>query len=204
MTPKPGTTPLDRLKAAYRRDPKKVAMVGGLSVVMAALWGRNLFAGPAAVSAASVKPATAVVTPKPPVAGNSPADVALLQWLDGPAPAVSRNLFGVDPTAFPTPAGAGNTGRTDYSDSAAKSDPGTADEQRQQQAAEALRNDSAKLKLQSTVLGPHPLAVVNGQLVGVGDNIGDFRVEKIAARSVTLVREQAHGQGDVRIELTMD
>jgi hypothetical protein len=204
MTPRPGTTPIDRLKAACRRDPKKAALVGGLSLVMAALWARNLFTGPGAVSAASVKPAAAVTTPKPTAAANSPADVALLQWLDGPAPAVSRNLFGVDPTAFPNPAGAGNTGRADYSDSAAKSDPGTADEQRQQQAAEALRNDAAKLKLQSTVLGRHPLAVVNGQLVAVGDGIGDFRVEKIAARSVTLVREQGHGQPGVRIELTMD
>ena len=40
------------------------------------------------------------------------------------------------------------------------------------------------LKLQTTIVGAHPRAVINGQLVGPGDKIAGFTVRRILDRKV--------------------
>jgi hypothetical protein len=198
MAPKPRATPIDRLLRAYRHDPKKVAAVAGLSLLMAVLWGRMLFNGPGPAAAAVPQSAGTVVLPKKPAPAGSPADVALLQWLDTPRPVVARNLFGIDTEAFPKPVLTGNTGRADSSDPAGKSGGSGADDKSEQTAADAVKAEAGKFKLQSTLLGLHPLAVIDGQLIGEGDDLGSFKVERIQARRVTLVHDQQ------RIDLTME
>jgi hypothetical protein len=199
MAPKPRATPIDRLLRAYRRDPRKVSAVAGLSLVMAVLWGRMLMTGPGPATAGTPQASGTLVLPKkPPAASGSPADVALLQWLDTPRPVVARNLFGIDTEAFPKPVPAANTGRADSSEPAGKSGGSGADDHSEQLAEDANKAEAAKFKLESTLLGLHPLAVVNGQLVGEGDDLGSFKIERIQARRVTLVHDQQ------RIDLTMD
>jgi hypothetical protein len=41
----------------------------------------------------------------------------------------------------------------------------------------------------STLMGPHPKAMVNGQMVGEGEVVAQFRVTEIRARSVVVERE---------------
>ena len=56
---------------------------------------------------------------------------------------------------------------------------------------------AAQLKLQSTIMGPQPKALVNGELVGEGDVVAEFRVQKIEARRVIVERE------GIRLEIQM-
>jgi len=45
------------------------------------------------------------------------------------------------------------------------------------------------LKLQSTVMGPQPSAMVNGEMVREGSVVAGFRVLKIEARRMIVERE---------------
>ena len=53
------------------------------------------------------------------------------------------------------------------------------------------------MKLQSTMMGPQPKALVNGELVGEGDVVAAFRVLKIEARRIIVERE------GIRLEIQM-
>jgi hypothetical protein len=65
-----------------------------------------------------------------------------------------------------------------------------ADQKREREVlVENLRGQALQLKLQSTVLGASPKALVNGQLVRVGDVVASFRVTKIEARRIVVERE---------------
>jgi hypothetical protein len=48
---------------------------------------------------------------------------------------------------------------------------------------------AAKLRLESTMPGAQPRAMVNGELVGEGSVVAGFRVIKIEARRITIERE---------------
>ena len=45
-----------------------------------------------------------------------------------------------------------------------------------------LRQQAGQLQLTSTVMGPRPKAVINGQMVGEGEIVAQFRIVKIDAR----------------------
>jgi hypothetical protein len=47
-------------------------------------------------------------------------------------------------------------------------------------------------------MGPNPRAVINGELVGEGDVVAEFRVLKIEARRIVIERE------GIRLEITMN
>jgi hypothetical protein len=83
-------------------------------------------------------------------------------------------------------------------DAVAKSLPSQADQKKERQIlAENLQLKAAELKLQSTVLGPTPKALVNGELVSEGDVLASgsgesrtpFRVLKIEPRRIIVERE---------------
>ena len=54
---------------------------------------------------------------------------------------------------------------------------------------EAVQRQAAEMRLQSTVMGAKPKAVIDGALVGEGDVVAQFRVLKIEARRITVERE---------------
>ena len=57
--------------------------------------------------------------------------------------------------------------------------------------------DASKLRLESLMAGQSPLAVINGSVLRVGDEIEGFTIESIDRQSVTLRR------GEIRVELKM-
>lgn len=56
-------------------------------------------------------------------------------------------------------------------------------------AVAAAVDPAASLVITSITLGPHPIAVINGAVVGIGDSIDGFVVRAIAEGSVILERE---------------
>ena len=60
------------------------------------------------------------------------------------------------------------------------------------------RAEAAKLRLQSTMMGSQPRAMVNGELVREGSVVASFRVEKIEARRIIVERE------GIRLEIQMN
>ena len=65
-----------------------------------------------------------------------------------------------------------------------------ADQQEQRQILiDNVRIAAASLKLQTTIMGAHRGAMVNGTMVREGDSVSGFRVLSIEARQVIVERE---------------
>ncbi|HYE21189.1 MAG TPA: hypothetical protein VEA69_22270 [Tepidisphaeraceae bacterium] len=198
----PPTSWTTQLARAAKADPKKAAVLGGLVVVMVVMWVR-LIGGPAA------GPKAAVASPTAPArAGGAPvasaaargvhraaaATAALQDWAARPLSPLSRNLFAINYDFFPqdgskapvlrVPQGDG------FWDQLAKSMTARADQRKEHEVlVENLRLQAAQLKVQSTVMGASPKALVNGELVGIGDVVASFRVDRIDARRIVVERE---------------
>jgi len=54
---------------------------------------------------------------------------------------------------------------------------------------ENLARQASQLRLQSTIMGASPKAVIDGGLVGEGDVVATFRVLRIEPRRITVERE---------------
>jgi hypothetical protein len=189
---------LNPIKAA-KADPKKATALAVLITFMVFMWVRILggsSAGPATASAN-------VADPQPPAASDnsvrsnprlSAMYEALREWASRPVSPLSRNLFAVNYDFFPqdgsrpvvlrAPQGDG------FWDRLAKSMTARADAKREQEVLrENLRLQAAQLKIQSTVMGVAPKALINGELVGEGDTVASFRISRIEARRVVVERE---------------
>jgi hypothetical protein len=195
------------LKAA-KADPKKATILVLLVTFMAFMWLRLLggnTAGPATASAS----VTEFQIPGPSDnAGKFSARFnamheALREWASRPVSPLNRNLFSVNYDFFPqdgsrpvvlrAPQGDG------FWDRLAKSMTARADAKREQEVLrENLRLQAAQLKIQSTVMGASPKALINGELVGEGDVVASFRVSRIEARRVVVERE------GIKLELRLD
>jgi hypothetical protein len=178
-----------------------------LTVIMIFSWyrmasgggGDSLGIGPAHASAASLMPVRAggaVLPDNLRAASSASATVqALLEWQRRPIAPLSRNLFVINYDFFPqdgsAPAAPVHVQQGDgFWDHIAKSMTARADQKREREVlVENLRGQALQLKLQSTVLGASPRALVNGQLVRVGDVVASFRVTKIEARRIVVERE---------------
>jgi hypothetical protein len=197
------------IRNAVERDPKKTAVLGALVLVLGGLWVKMLVgAGPRSTSAA---PAPLVATP---VTGpSSPGDVirpgaaaarvtqaeaVRAKWGALPA-APGRNLFAVRSEFFPRvgpngpdagePAKGGGESQLFWA-RLGKSMAARADEaKRQGILTENLRQEAARLKLQTILKGNVPTAMIDGRMVREGDVIASFRVVKIEARRVIIERE---------------
>jgi hypothetical protein len=177
-----------QLKAAVRREPKKTIALGVLITVLIVISGWELMrrSGPARATAAVVRPtadladgtaspagAPGTGTPQRD-AGNTAADAAG----SGGKLAVDRDLFTPDPTYFAP--------RRKSKPAAVKRvDDSIAIREAQEQA---VRAQARALTLQSTIVGGVnvPTAIINGEVLRVGDAINGFRVVEIASRSCTV------------------
>jgi hypothetical protein len=196
---------INDLSKTLKADPKKTGSLGVLLAVFAFMLGRIFLAGssgqPATAGATSLGPAIAngvASGSDAPVPGQQTARAggtlaAIQKWSDGPVPPVSRNIFAVRMDYFPlessrtTPADNGNDG---FWDKLKKSmDQRTDDRQRHENLIASFTLDAEKLKLQSIMMGSTPRAMIDGQLVGVGSVVADFRVAKIETRRVIVERE---------------
>ena len=200
----------DDLVRQAQADPKKATVLALLVAVLIVMWYRVMSGGvPASASATptggvgastafAAGPATPTAAADPARGPRSAAATAALQdWvLRRPIAPLSRNLFAVNYDLFPTdgaraPEPAVRVERGDgFWDQLAKSMAARADQIKEHRArVETLRAEAAKLKVQSTLMGQSPRAMVNGRLVGLGDVVASFRVTRIEARRIVVERE---------------
>jgi hypothetical protein len=160
-------------------DKKKLSSLLGLFVVGMLLWGRLLIHN--VPRTATAVPLIASAAPGPDNA--SPAAEASTQRAQVDVrliSVVSRDVFAVNPALFPKLAGEENPSRP----TKLVGDP--TDELEQQMRI--LKAEADALKLQSTILGARPRAMINGTLVGPGETIAGFEVTEIRPRSVTVTK----------------
>jgi hypothetical protein len=130
----------------------------------------------------------------------SAALTALQKWSEPPVPPITRNLFAVRMEYFPI-----DGSRTAESDTEggfwAKLEKSmrlqTDQKDKRENLTANITAQAEKLKVQSTVMGPKPRAMVNGELVGEGDVVAEFRVLKIESRRIIVERE------GIRLEILM-
>lgn len=168
---------------ALTAERKKIGVAMALLMLGLLLWGRLLLkdpprtatADPAARAAAAASPAqiNRAVGPRPVVVVHLPK-------------AVERDLFALDETRFEKRANLPGPVAV-----APKSTPQPADPNQQAQAA------ARGLTLQTTMLGDVPRAMINGQLLKVGESVQGFVLIQIQQRHVILQRD------DVQVRLEM-
>jgi hypothetical protein len=183
-----------------KADPKKAAILGALGVVMILMWVRLVGSGgPSKASATptAFQGGSSVAIAADNLRGSAKTNAtfaALQDWARKPIAPLSRNLFVVNYDFFPqdgskpaplrAPAGDG------FWDQVAKSMTARADQKKEHEMlVENLRLQAAQLKVQSTMMGASPKALINGELVGVGGVVASFRVSKIEARKIVVERE---------------
>jgi len=198
---------LNRAKEVLRADPKKSGILGVLGLVLVIMLGRVMLTGdtnPAGASASSTtagkgSAANARTSGKSitglTLALPDPALASLGDWVRTPIAPITRNLFAIkldyypqdgtrSDTALRAPEGNG------FWDKLAKSMASKADQRKERQIlVENLQLQAMQIKLQSTVMGATPRALVNGGMVREGDVVASFRVLKIEARRIIVERE---------------
>jgi hypothetical protein len=192
-------TNLRTTSAAWRQDQKKLIFLGVLILVLAGLWAKMALGGhgPKAASAMTVPPPA---LPNATDSNNKPRNVdtlALLRdWVGEPLPqTVSRNIFEVKIDYYPIDSthqvkDSGTVNDPTFWEKLAKSIDAQADQQhKRENLIQNLRQQAGQLAVTSTLMGPHPKAMVNGMMVGEGEVVAQFRVTEIRARSVIVERE---------------
>lgn len=191
-------TPWAKLHAAAKKDPKKAGVLFVLVAVMGGLWAKALFHGdPATAGAAAIIPPGAATALAPVSGSDKPRHLSGMRpgWAAVKLAPASRNLFLIDYDRFQssgksTAQGAPVQESGGTSNDPAKSGPSLADLKKERQIlADNLQAQASQLKLQTTVMGPSPKALVNGTLVGEGDSVASFRVLRITARGMVIERE---------------
>jgi hypothetical protein len=191
MMPVQAKLPLvQKLRQALLKDPKRSSVLAGLGVVMLVLWARLLLNGPASATASLIRRSVAAITDSPAPMMRGPSSNPVLDWLAQPKRPVQRNLFAIKLDYYAR--AAGKTASSESQDDPTKPPADEADQARQQQILlDNLQTQAAKLKLQTTLMGTTPRAMVNGQLVKEGDTVEGFTVVKIAPRKITVQQDGA-------------
>lgn len=199
------------LPEPLRQDPKRTGVLGVLVLVLVLVMLRWALMGQSpAVARAELRPPLAPekdrVPKKKNLAETPVASGPTREWLKTPLQGVSRNLFALRHEFFPHVAGksdnlrntgAGGGDAPSFWDAIQKSRDRAADQKRRREIlVDNLQREAAKLRLQSTVMGPEPQAIIGGSLVKEGDSVAasdassiQFRVLKIEARRVVIERE---------------
>ncbi len=189
-----------------RRDPKKTGVLVVLLALLGVMAFRTFGPGPSSPTTAEafVVGKGAGKSGLSPTAPRATAvNPQMQKWADGPVAPITRNLFAVQLEYFPVEgprngAAFNDRGNDGFWVRLEKSLTVHAD-QRDKRANQIAnyKAQAAQLKLQSTMMGPMPKALVNGELVGEGDVVASFRVLKIEARRVIVERE------GIRLEIQM-
>jgi hypothetical protein len=168
-------------------------MLAVLAVTLVGLWVKMLSGGKGPQAAQASAPEAMVDRPaEAPLRRPAAAGQSLAQWARHPVGPMTRNLFAVPLDYYPRDVGRGGelSAGGGFWDRLAKSVSAHADEQEQRQILiDNVRIMAGGLKLQSTVMGPQPSAMVNGEMVREGSVVAGFRVLKIEARRMIVERE---------------
>jgi hypothetical protein len=167
--------------AELKRDKKKTAIMAVLLLVAVALVGRVVLkAGkPAMASAATTvknPPAARLARSSDPAATESgESDREKVRNLGPIDTTITRDIFATNPKYFPS----GKTVDVPAEIEAARTDDLAAER-------EAILARARELSLQSTVLSASPTAIIEGQVLRVGDTINGYNVVEIGPRQCTL------------------
>jgi hypothetical protein len=208
MAPKQPRTLWDKILRAVRNDPQKAGILTVLVSILVVLQVRLQMSerdgGPAHAAAGTAAAGGAQGADNPPLFGASALEThvsphsldsgtALRAWMESPGAPLTRNLFEVELERFPHDGSVVQTTNKDvvgFWDELAKSMTSRADVKRERQIlVENLARQASQLRLQSTIMGASPKAVIDGGLVGEGDVVATFRVLRIEPRRITVERE---------------
>jgi hypothetical protein len=195
---KSATAELGRLiSGPVRRDPKRSAVLAGLLVVLAVLGTRHhLKSMPRAAEAAIGTPDALVPGAAIGLTGSTSGD-HLLAWLGDEIRPVARDAFRVDrPALTASESQVRDSAPVAEPDEAAKLDRREADEQRVRRFDEsAIVSAARRLRVQSTIEGANPSALVNGRLLRPGDAILADQGIELTVRSVDRGRVTFEARG---------
>jgi len=187
----------EKLIVVAKKSPGKSTLVCALGIIFVVMWGRVLLGshGPAAAQGS-----VSVISPVPTVVPSANTlyrpvnpDVSLQQWVRQPTGPLGRNPFVIPLDFYPRDGGkAGDDGPAgnSYWDLLRKSMSAQADQQEQRQIlVDNIRIAAGALKLQSTIMGAQPGAMVNGEMVREGNYVSGFRVVKIEPREIIIEQQ---------------
>jgi hypothetical protein len=188
MQSKMPPTVMQKIRAELARDPKKSGIVGGLAVVLMFLLLRMEFSGPAAATASFIRRPEAAISESQAQFHRAASSNAVVDWLAQPRRQVERNLFAIHLEYYSRAADHIVSG--DSSEDPGKSSSDATDQTRERRIPpENLPNQASQLKLQATVPGTDATALINGELVKVGDTVAGFTVVRIEARRVLVQQD---------------
>lgn len=200
------------LPESMRADPKKAAALAGLGVVLAGVLIKQLAFGGGATRVAAKPP-----QPEQTIAstanlrassknssrtdrGESPVSA----WLVEPIKTLDRNLFEFKGEFYPRSTESVTTSAKViedelFWDQLAKSLSARADSKKQRQIRiDNLQQAASKLKVQSTIMGPNPRAMVDGRMTRLGGMVEadagggskvTFKVIAVEARRLVIERD---------------
>ena len=174
-----------QLVADLKRDRKRTGLLAVLAIVAVFVVGRLILAssGPSKVTASSIVakpdgdvPAGHIDDPTGEINGDSHGRFDAAARLP-----ITRDLFASNERFFPKV----------QPKPQASEGPGEAPGGRKDpvELRRAIRDQARALKLQCTVGGATPTAIINGMMVAEGAKINGFTVRKITARAVTVEKE---------------
>ena len=196
MQPQSPASKFEKIRSVISHDPKRNGLLAGLGIIMLVLWGRLLLNGPASATASLIRRSVAAISEPPIPTSHASTSNPVLDWLGKPRGIVDRNLFAIHLDYYAR--ADDRKSIADGNDDATTTPTAEADQKREQQILlENLQTQAAKLKLQTTLMGDTPRAMVNGQLVQAGDAVEGFKVVKIEARQIVVQ------QDGVTLEISM-
>ena len=195
--------------ASFKANRKKTTVLLALVAVLLITGGRLLLphhGASEALASALSPPAPSFLLDMPAItedAAKSASLSRLTRWAEVPAVPPGRNLFQIDLSMYSSdgsrPKSSGGSARDTFWHDLEKSMTDRADQEKQRQVlVDALKADAGNLKLQTTIDGSSPKAIVNGILVGEGDVVAKFRIVRIENRRITVERE------GIRFEVRMN
>jgi len=196
------------IPASLKAEPQKAGILAILLLGLGVLGVRQL-AGPGVAPAAVASPeqppesSNRNVSASRVAAGQAKAD-RVRRWIATPVAPVTRNLFVMQAEFFPTlpdavSSSAAQTLQESFWDRLAKSESARADLYRQRQIRqENLLQAAGSLKLQSTVMGSFPRALIDGRLLKAGQTVSVvangqsivFVIDRIEPMRVVLKRDE--------------
>lgn len=198
-----GNNLVGQITQTLKADPKKTGLLTLLVAVLAAVVGKAVLTNgkslPASARATQTLSAKSQSqsqssAPRSPLSAKQSAALSELQkWSSGAVPPVSRNLFAVRMEYFPVDGSRTTQSGPNEDGFWAKLEKSMALQADQKDKRENLianfTAQAKKLNLQSIMMGPQPRAMVNGEIVGEGSVVAEFRVLKIEARRIIVERE---------------
>jgi hypothetical protein len=178
----------DQLWVELKRDKKRATVLALLAVIALIVVGRLVLKRVSFASAKSPQsPPTAAAAATPEAARPSPGqETKHDDYLTRIDTTIKRDIFSPPEQFFP-PMETPKTKVVETLNSRAAE-------------KESIQKAAATMTVESTILSAIPKAIINGQLVQLGDTVNGFRIVEISSRTVTLEREGMTVQLEMKSE----